>query len=108
MIPKNSTVWIAYLAGNYAAAQFPEPGRLDIDHRENAGSHLTLGHGIHYCIGAALAKLESRLVLEELTRHYPSLCLEPGQDLMPVPNFILRTYQEMVLTINKPAEAISL
>jgi cytochrome P450 len=100
MIPKDSTVWIAYLAGNYDAAQFPEPERLDI-HRENAGSHLTFGHGIHYCIGASLAKMEIRLVLEELTRHYPSLRLEPGQNLMPVPNFILRTYQEMVLAIDE-------
>jgi cytochrome P450 len=99
MIPKDSTVWIAYLSGNYDAAQFPEPERLDID-RENAGSHLTFGHGIHYCIGASLAKMEIRLVLEELTRHYPSLRLEPGQNSIPVPNFILRTYQEMVLTID--------
>jgi cytochrome P450 len=100
MIPKDSTVWIAYLAGNYDAAQFPEPERLDIN-RENAGSHLTFGHGIHYCIGASLVKMEIRLVLEELTRHYPSLRLEPGQNLMPVPNFILRTYQEMVLAIDE-------
>lgn len=99
MIPKDSTVWIAYLAGNYDADQFPEPERLDIN-RENAGSHLTFGHGIHYCIGAALAKMEIRLVLEELTLHYPSLCLEPGQNLVPVPNFILRAYQEMVLKID--------
>lgn len=61
-----------------------------------------------YCIGAALAKMEIRLVLEELTRHYPSLRLEPGQDLLPVPNFMLRTYQEMVLTIDESAQRISI
>jgi cytochrome P450 len=69
-------------------------------HRENAGSHLTFGHGIHYCIGAALAKMEPRLTLEELTRQYPSLHLAAGQDLMPVRNFILRIYQEMILEID--------
>jgi cytochrome P450 len=99
MISKDSTVWIAYLAGNYDAAQFPEPEHLDIE-RENAGNHLTFGHGIHYCIGATLAKMEIRVVLEELTCHYPSLRLELGQNLMRLPNFMLRTYQEMVLTID--------
>jgi cytochrome P450 len=98
-IPQDATVWIAYLAGNHDSAQFPNPDRLDLT-RENAGGHLSFGHGIHYCIGAALAKLEVRLVLEELTKHYPSLRLEPGQTLMPAPNFMLRTYQEMVLTID--------
>ena len=66
-IPKGSTVWIAYLSGNYDSQQFPNPEQLDFD-RENAGTHLGFGHGIHYCIGAALAKLELRLVLEELTQ----------------------------------------
>jgi cytochrome P450 len=99
LIPKDSTVWITYLSGNYDAAQFSEPERLDL-HRENAGSHLTFGHGIHYCIGAALAKMELRVVIEELTQHYPSLRLVPGQQLIPLPNFMLRSYQEMVLTID--------
>jgi cytochrome P450 len=98
-IPKDSTVWIAYLSGNYDPAQFPNPERLDFT-RKNVGGHLSFGHGIHYCIGASLAKLEVRLVLEELTRHYPSLRLAPGQTLMPAQSFILRAYQEMVLEID--------
>jgi cytochrome P450 len=53
-----------------------------------------------YCIGASLSKLEIRLVLEELTQHYPSLHLEAGQTLTPVPNFVLRGYQEMTLAID--------
>jgi cytochrome P450 len=98
-IPKNSTVWIAYLSGNHDPQQFPNPEQLDFG-RENAGAHLSLGHGIHYCIGASLAKLEIRLVLEELTQHYPSLRLASGQTLVSVPNFMLRAYQEMVLEID--------
>ncbi|MBR8833699.1 MAG: cytochrome P450 [Stigonema ocellatum SAG 48.90 = DSM 106950] len=65
------------------------------------GVHLSFGHGIHYCIGAALAKLEVRLALEELAQHYPSLHLEPGQIITPAPNFMLRAYQEMVLVIDE-------
>lgn len=97
-IPKDSTVWIAYLSGNYDPAKFSNPEKLDFS-RDNANEHLTFGHGIHYCIGASLAKTEIRLVLEELTRHYPSLRLA-DQSLARVPNFVLWAYQEMVLTID--------
>jgi len=98
-IPKGSTVWIAYLSGNYDPGQFANPEQLDFN-RENAGNHLGFGHGIHYCIGAALAKLELRLVLEELTQQYPSLRLATGRTVAPLPNFMLRAYQEMVLEID--------
>lgn len=98
-IPQNSTVWIAYLAGNHDPEQFPNPDQLDFD-RQNAAGHLSFGHGIHYCIGASLAKLELRLVIEELARQYPSLRLAPGQTLVPVPNFMLRAYQDMLLVID--------
>jgi hypothetical protein len=98
-IPKEATVFIAYFAGNHDPAQFPDPERLDIE-RQNAASHVTFGHGIHYCIGAPLARLELRVVLEELPRTYPSLRLEPGQTLTPVPSFLLRSYQAMMLVID--------
>lgn len=98
-IPKGSTVWIAYLAGNHDAEQFPNPEQLDVN-RENANGHLSFGHGMHYCIGASLAKMEVRLVVEELAKTYPSLRLVDGQTIVPVPSFILRAYQEMVLEID--------
>lgn len=98
-IPREATVFIAFFAGNHDPAQFPDPERLDIE-RQNAASHVTFGHGIHYCIGAPLARLELRVVLEELPRTYPSLRLEPGQTPTPVPSFLLRSYREMVLAID--------
>jgi cytochrome P450 len=99
IIPKDATVFIAYFAGNHDPQQFPDPERLVLD-RANAGSNVTFGHGIHFCIGAPLAKLELRVVLEELPRSYPSLRLEAGQTLTPVPSFLLRAYQAMVLVID--------
>ena len=97
-IPKDSTVWIAYMSGNHDPAEFPNPEKLDFN-RDNANGHLTFGHGMHYCIGASLAKTEIRLVVEELARHYPSLRLAE-QTQVPVPSFILRAYQEMILEID--------
>ena len=45
----------------------------------NAGEHLSFGFGPHYCLGAPLARLEARVVLEELTSALPSLRLTPDQ-----------------------------
>jgi cytochrome P450 len=43
--------------------------------RPEAGRHLSFSLGIHHCLGAALARLEGRIALEELTRRYPKLGL---------------------------------
>jgi cytochrome P450 len=68
---------------------FPEPDRFDLD-RPNAGKHLAFGRGIHYCLGAALGKLEARLALEELTRRFPRLRLVEGQAISFHPNISFR------------------
>jgi cytochrome P450 len=58
--------------------------------RENAKHHLTFGHGVKYCLGAPLARLEARIVLEELTRRFPSLRLVPDQQFEYIPNTSFR------------------
>jgi cytochrome P450 len=98
-IPQDSTVFISYFSANHDPEQFPDPERLSFN-RPNAANHFSLGHGIHYCIGAPLAKLEVRVVLEELCKTYPSLRLEPNQMLIPAPSFLIRSFQSMVLAID--------
>jgi cytochrome P450 len=68
---------------------FSDGERLDV-RRENAGDHLAFGHGIHYCLGAALARLEARVVLEELTARLPSARLCEDQQLAFPPNTTFR------------------
>ena len=62
---------IAFLVGsaNRDERAHPDPDRFDI-HRE-ARQHLTFGLGIHYCLGAALARLETRVMLEEVLARFP-------------------------------------
>lgn len=63
-LPKNSLVIVLLGAAARDPRQFPEPDRFDID-RERLGN-LPFGHGIHFCLGAALARLEARLGMEAL------------------------------------------
>ena len=49
--------------------RFPDGDRFDI-HRE-IGQHLTFGYGIHFCLGAALARLEGRIALDEVLTRFP-------------------------------------
>jgi cytochrome P450 len=51
---------------------FDHPDRLIID-RPNASRHLAFSLGIHHCLGSALARLEARIALEQLTLRYPRL-----------------------------------
>jgi cytochrome P450 len=60
-IPANARVLAWAASANRDATQFPEPDRFDIQREPNR--HLAFGHGIHFCVGAPLARLEARIVL---------------------------------------------
>ena len=79
-IPRDANVLVCIGAANRDPAVFAEPDRFDI-RRANADEHLSFGNGPHFCLGAPLARLEARVVLEELSAALPSLRLESGQDV---------------------------
>jgi len=62
-------------AANRDPARFPEPNRLDITRQDNR--HLALGLGPHFCLGAALARLEGQIAIGTVLNHFPGLQLEP-------------------------------
>jgi cytochrome P450 len=57
---------IGYLAANHDERVFADPEQFD-PFRSNIAEHLAFGRGVHYCPGAALARMEARIALEELT-----------------------------------------
>jgi len=63
-IPAGSDLFFSFSAANRDPRKFPDPDRFDID--RDASALLTFGGGAHFCLGAGLARLETRLVFEEL------------------------------------------
>ena len=72
-IPAGSIVLVVVAAANRDPAQFPDPQRFDITRDPN--EHLSFGEGIHFCLGAPLARLEARVVFEEMLARFPKLRL---------------------------------
>jgi len=88
-IPEGANLLLALCSGNRDNAHFPDPERFDLD-RANAKTHLSFGFGIHYCLGAPLARLELKVILEELTRRLPSLRMVSQQTFEFPPNTSFR------------------
>jgi cytochrome P450 len=68
-VPEGDKVLLLYASGNRDEAVFQEPERFDV--RRDASSHLSFGHGVHYCPGVHLGRLETRIALEVLLRRIP-------------------------------------
>ena len=70
-IPKDSSIYLMVGAANRDPEKFPEPEKLDIN--RPPGRSLGFGYGIHYCIGAALARLESQIAFDTIVRRLQDL-----------------------------------
>ncbi|MGH7805308.1 MAG: cytochrome P450 [Candidatus Binatia bacterium] len=64
VIPEGAIVMMLYAAANRDEREFAEPDRFDVTRQMK--QHVGFGHGIHYCLGSALASLETRVAFEEL------------------------------------------
>jgi len=81
-------------SGNRDDDMFPD-GELFDHARANAKRNLAFGHGAHFCMGAPLARLEMKVVFEELTRRLPHMKLVEGQKFEYVPTLIFRGVQKL-------------
>ena len=83
-------------AANRDERRFDDPDRFDI-HRK-IDKHLTFGYGIHFCLGAALARLEGRVALDELLSRFPEWDVEADRAKI-APTSTVRGYETLPLVI---------
>jgi cholest-4-en-3-one 26-monooxygenase len=86
-------VLLMYGAANMDDRVFSQPGRFDVARRHN--SHVAFGFGTHFCLGANLARLELRVMFEELLRAAPGFTLTPGCEPEFAPGYFTRTLKEL-------------
>ena len=73
-LPAGSRVQLRFGSANRDEREFADSDRFDV--RRAISRHVGLGHGIHYCLGVSLARLEGRVMLEELLRCVPDWSVE--------------------------------
>jgi cytochrome P450 len=97
-IPKGSMLWVMFGSANRDERVFPDPDRFDST-RPNLNDTVAFGRGAHFCIGAPLARLEVRILFEELAKHVEEIRFAPGTTLEYEPSFILRGLAELEIEV---------
>ena len=102
-LPEGAKLFLWLAASGRDASVFPQPETFNLRRAETSKS-LAFGLGIHYCLGAALGKLEARLALEALTGRFPGLRLVGGQELSFHPNISFRGPQSLWVGVPKDSQ----
>jgi cytochrome P450 len=99
-IPENATLLLLLGSANHDPAVFEDQETFNI-RRQNARDHLSFGYGPHYCLGSALARLEARIVFEEVSSRLPTLRLKAGQKYAFLPNTFFRAPMALLVEWDK-------
>jgi cytochrome P450 len=98
-LPAGARVLVCFAAANRDPQHFDDPNRFDIDRRP--ADHLAFGHGIHFCLGASLARLEARICFEHLLQARARL--EPDGEAVRTTGFMLRGFTEYPVVCTRAA-----
>src|SRR5216684_4407578 len=89
--------WIG--SANRDEAQFPDPDRFDI--RRTPNRHIAFGHGIHFCLGAPLARLEAKIALIMLLERFHEIKRVPGVQLEPIGSNLVFGVKHLPITFRE-------
>ncbi|WP_314171680.1 cytochrome P450 family protein [Streptomyces winkii] len=93
-VPAGSTVLIAMADADRDPERFKEPDRFDI--RRDARGHIAFGHGLHYCLGAPLARLEGRVAIRSLLERCPGITADADESALQwVPGMLMRGVKQL-------------
>jgi cytochrome P450 len=95
-IPEGALVHVVLCSADRDEAAFTDAASFHPG-RDRTVGHLAFGFGVHFCVGAPLARLQMRVALEELVRRLPALRLVAGQDFRYAPSLLLRGPQQVLV-----------
>ncbi|WP_438828666.1 cytochrome P450 family protein [Streptomyces klenkii] len=104
-VPAGDSVIVSLCAANRDPERFPDPDTLDLDRAQ--GPHLAFGHGVHFCPGAALARIELQVAVGTLLARLPGLRLAvPEEELSWIPAVLGRGTAELPVAFDRSAAAV--
>jgi len=93
-------IYVVLSSANRDERFFPHPEMLDP--LRDSNRHMAFGYGIHFCIGAPLARLEVRVALETLHQRFPHLRLVPNQIITYTPGLLMRGIEHVLISTQIP------
>ena len=101
VIPKGEMVMVVIAAADHDPERFRDPDTLDITRTDN--KHLAFGKGIHFCLGAPLARMEGQIAINTLLRRMPNLRLKDSpESLTWRPGLVLRGLKGLPTLFDAP------
>ncbi|GAA0612272.1 cytochrome P450 [Streptomyces crystallinus] len=104
-IAQGEAILISYAAAGRHPALHDQADTFDLERRST--EHYAFGHGVHFCLGAPLARLEATIALRELFTRFPQLALAvPPHELRPVPSFIANGHATLPAFVHPAPDVI--
>lgn len=103
---KGNRLMLSWASANRDASIFERPDEIDL-HRRFPRHHLAFGRGIHFCVGAPLARLETRVVVEELLARTRRIELDPARPSRYAPSLFVRRPATLSLRVEARAGAVA-
>jgi cytochrome P450 len=97
-IPTGSRVLLMWASANHDPSVVDDPERFDME-RAVPRAHFAFGRGIHFCIGAPLARLEARIVLERLLQQSVTFAVDDSRPVALRPSIFLRRFESLPLVV---------